>query len=125
MKTARAQAAVGDGLLALGNSPGTCKSLIVCTLLPVGTLDMAGRLEYSVGAVVCVLIVLASVFVLVVGANDGAVVGTTIGATTGIGGDEVPYSGTPGEAASIWRSELSMFSITGPTGSSASLLWLW
>ena len=112
-----------------GYSPGMCRSLIVLTLLAVGTLDRPGRLEYSVGAVVCVLMVLASVLVLAVGANDGATAGisvdsvctgartVSVAATTGIGGDEVPYSGTPGDGASIWRSELSMFSMTGPAGS--------
>jgi hypothetical protein len=51
---------------------------MVLTLLPVGTFDMAGRLEYSVGAVVCVWIVFASVLLLDVGANDGAIVGVSV-----------------------------------------------
>jgi len=80
---------------------------MVLTLFEVSVFSRPGLLEYSVGAVVWVLIVLMSVLVLAVGAVDAAPVGGSVvvvvavmGMGMGMGGDEVPYSGM-GDAASI------------------------
>jgi hypothetical protein len=81
-----------------GNFPGIDRSLMVVTLLEVFTCSRPGRVEYSVGVVVPVDIVRASVEA--VGAE--VIVGASVDsvnpldrteapvATTGIGGEEVP-----------------------------------